>query len=651
MSKTLLRVFGPAAEIPEVGSRIQGLLGLFNFSAEDLLVQWETYKSNVVHNTNEPLSEAMLDGLHNYIQEKISRQNERSQSTPSVAKLKGMKTNGSSIKKQQPGGSMGATPLLKKRKLNFSSPANTSMEIPSEGEVSVNNTTLLGSAPGEILESLAPTNLPPKETTNTNKDIVIGANFDPKKYRYRTQNLKTLEIADYLDDQIDTLHDIITRKYHCENEFGDPNRMSQSTIVAIGRIVPDSPLATASTELNLDSLFLETARSGQYGGYGKRVKLDFSTLDRSDIGDFSLFPGQLVAFRGINNDGLAFKVSSLLKIPYLGANAYSQSEMHDFAATFGESADNLKVSIACGPFHGKSTLDFSHLATFVNHLNTSVQPDVVILLGPFLDVSILTKINVEQDPALAELKTPEQIFQSLITPILTQLECSKVILVAHGNDITMAHNVYPQPGFNRKELGLPKQFKCFPNPSVFHLNEVGFGVSNIDIFRGLKDIPLGGNVNAGLTRIDRVVSHILQQRHFHPHMACMSNDKTDVDVSYLGLAEIDSELPDVLILPSVIKRFAKVVKNVVVINPGQLVRGDRSGSFAVLQVAKPILATGERLQLNSNGEPVQNQILPGNEDDWVLQKVRQENDLDEEEVYEGYLSNVWKRCRVDLYSV
>lgn len=660
MSKVYTRLFGKEAEDSVLCSKLENLISLFNFTPDDLLIQWETYKSNVIHNTNEKLSEPLLDSLHIYIQDKITRQNEKVQSTPNFGKIKGIKSiNGSSLKKQQPinsnGGGSSNIPLLKKRKLNFSSPANTSIELPSDGDTSL----MIPSTTGEILETLSPTNLPNKETTELSKDIKIMANFNAKKYKYRTQNMKTLEIADYLDDQIDNFYEIIKKAYNCENQFGDPNRMSQSQIVAIGRIVPDSPLSNSKTELNLDSLILETGRNGQYGGYGKRVKLDFTELERDSLGDFSLFPGQLIAFKGINNDGLSFKVKTILKIPYLGSTTYSKDEIDDFNSTFNTSNDdNLKIAIANGPFHCKSNLDFNHLSTFIDHLNTNIKPDVVILLGPFLDINLLKNMNLQNDEQFKDLKTPEQIFKSIITPILLQLNCSKIILIAHNNDSTMPHNVYPQPGFNRKELGLSNKFKCFPNPSIFHLNEIGIGISNIDIFRGIKDIPLNLNNNnnnsSNLTRIDRIVSHILQQRHFHPQMISMSNDKINIDGSYLGLAEIDDELPDILILPSVIKRFAKIIKNVIVINPGQLVKGDKNGSFAVLQVSKPkiSLKSNNKIQLNSNGEPINNQLNNENDDDnWCLHKILKENDEDNEEVYEEYLSNVWKRCRVDLYSV
>lgn len=624
MNKTLTKLFGKEAEQANISSKIEDLISLFNYSPDDLLLQWETYKTNVVKNTNEKISEMLLDALQSYIQEKLTRQNEKS--TPRFSKLGNRSLNMSSNGKPSASASSSALlPNIKRRKLTFNnSSANTSMELGSEADA--NNTSLLLASTGQLLESLSPNNVPNKETTNESKTIRIEASFEPSKYNYNTQYMKTLEAADYLDEQIEKFYEIIQQQYNCEDQIGDPNRMSQAEIVAIGRIVPDSPLADSKTELNFESIFLETARSGVYGGYGKRVKLNFNSMDVSELGEFSFFPGQLIALKGINNEGEEFKVQSIMKIPYLGSTAYSRDEIRDYESSFGDSDDNLKVAIAQGPFHTKSTLDFTFLQTFVEHLNTNVKPDVVIMIGPFLDIEILSKMKLSIEET-ESLQTPSDIFQRLITPILSSLHCSNVIMVPHNNDTTMTHNVYPQPGFNRKELGLPKQFKCFPNPSIFHLNEVGLGVSNIDIFRGLKDIPIN-SANSNLTRIDRIVSHILQQRHFHPHEPAMSNDsKTNVDVSYLGLAELAVELPDILILPSVIKRFAKVIKNVIAINPGQLVKGDKNGSFAVLEVTKPKI------------------FDEGNK---CFAKVESK---DEEEVSDEYLANLWNRARVDIYSV
>lgn len=93
---------------------------------------------------------------------------------------------------------------------------------------------------------------------------------------------------------------------------------------------------------------------------------------------------------------------------------------------------------------------------------------------------------------------------------------------------------------------------------------------------------------------------------------------TDLDVSYLGLTEfVGGFSPDIMIIPSELQYFARVVQNVIVINPGRFMRatGNR-GSYAQITVTCPDLEDGN-LTLVEGEEPV-------------------------------YLHNVWKRARVDL---
>jgi hypothetical protein len=61
--------------------------------------------------------------------------------------------------------------------------------------------------------------------------------------------------------------------------------------------------------------------------------------------------------------------------------------------------------------------------------------------------------------------------------------------------------------------------------------------------------------NAGL--YDRLPNHILQQRHFYPLFPARSEARVAIQES--GLAEFVGGTPDMLILPSELGYFAKVV--------------------------------------------------------------------------------------------
>lgn len=85
-------------------------------------------------------------------------------------------------------------------------------------------------------------------------------------------------------------------------------------------------------------------------------------------------------------------------------------------------------------------------------------------------------------------------------------------------------------------------------------------MSTINIFRGSKAKQLM-NGNSNLTRIDRIVSHILPPNSFSLTEFSMSNETTNIEnISYIDLAEINDDSPGAIILPFVIKRFIKIVK-------------------------------------------------------------------------------------------
>lgn len=206
-----------------------------------------------------------------------------------------------------------------------------------------------------------------------------------------------------------------------------------------------------------------------------------------------------------------------------------------------------------------------------------------------------------------------------------------MILIPCTRDAISKHASYPQDSFDRKYLQLPKNFKCFSNPSTFQLNEAFFGCSNIDIFKDLVETTKGG-LTFSRDRFDRISEHILQQRRYYPlfpgktREILASKEKkiykhiagADLEIPYLGLTEfVGNVAPDVMIFPSELPCFARVVQNVVIINPGRFIKhkGGR-GTFAQLSIAKPDLNDG-RLTKVDNDEPV-------------------------------YLHNVWKRARIDL---
>lgn len=84
--------------------------------------------------------------------------------------------------------------------------------------------------------------------------------------------------------------------------------------------------------------------------------------------------------------------------------------------------------------------------------------------------------------------------------------------------------------------------------------------------------------------MSRTVRQLFHQRHFYPLLPTPSD--LSLDITHSKLAAFPSVTPDVLLLPSVLAPFARVVDGTVVINPGSCAKGSTlgRGSFATMQV-------------------------------------------------------------------
>lgn len=656
-SKEIIAAFGPSESLTdEVIEKINTLKQIFQLSTDDIFVRWETYNVNEVQNDLD-LNTVNLEGFQEYLQKDLSNQ---TRATPSIKKAKDF-------------GSIKRKPLLP---INSSSPIETPNKYRKLGETpfktpgthlkldsspadnyhTANNTfqrspvNHLSSSPtkpdsNSIIETL---NGHIDEISNdyeTDSKFKIATNFDAAKYKFRAMSMKLLESADMLDEQIDSVASLY-QEVHKDTQFGNPCLPAQFDITCCGRIVPDSPLYDKlfNQDLNATSLFLETSR---LSGIGQRVSLDLSNLK-----EYSLFPGQIVCLEGKNPTGRAFIVDKILELPELGAPVTPAEELKEISEGF-RGADGLKFVIACGPFSNSSNLNYSKFEEFINRINNEIKPDLVILCGPFVDLNNKSVIDgeIELPHEKVQPTNLDEVFKKTITPILKKLNSKiQVILIPSLRDATISHCSYPQDSFDRKALGLPKNVKVFPNPNGFSINEIVFGCSNLDVFKDLKDVSKIESSSKILSnRFERIINHIFDQRRYYPtfpgsvvRKPC--NDKTIVEsldgsmakelsetkiggssleVSYMGLAELGDSLPDVLISPSELKYFAKVVKNVIVINPGSFIRpykddSRQEGTYVVMNTKVPDLEDSD------NVEAI-------------------DNDLN------LYYHNVFKRSRIDIY--
>lgn len=445
-----------------------------------------------------------------------------------------------------------------------------------------------------------------------------------------------------LDAAIDDAADELRACYNIE-DFGDPGLQSQEDAYFVGRLCPESD-ALKMTET---TVHLESSRAL---GSGKRVALKFEPdmLVRGatpGAGGLGFFPGEIVGIRGRNGGGKLLAVKEVLMLPPPDANYTAPSELlrHEYATGPGSLAGHaMGVVCAAGPFTLDANLDYEPLAALLEQAAES-RPDVLLLLGPFVDAAhpLIATGQVDQ--------TPSQLFKNQIAGKLAAFmqhsPRTSVILVPSGRDLISVHSAYPQAPLPKDELlalGLPRKVRLLPNPTTFSINEVSFAVTTVDTLFHLRNqeffrrcgewVDPAANPPPDSVEKEDVMSrtcrYILRQKSFYPIFPAPLPSKVIdpplLDITHNELVRMEATGADVLIVPSMIKSFAKLVDSTVVLNPSFLVRGNTAGTFARMAV-----------------HPLERE---------ELERRTREGD-EGGEVDEPIEHRVWERCRVDIVKV
>ncbi|KAH9305014.1 hypothetical protein KI387_009418, partial [Taxus chinensis] len=376
---------------------------------------------------------------------------------------------------------------------------------------------------------------------------------------------------------------------------------SQESVFVVGLVCCDG-----EGHLNDISILLEG--SVEFSG-GQRVKLDLHKLD-----GFSLFPGQVIGVEGNNPSGhclVASRVVDSFPISYplhLGDSDKPSAkrlavDRNSQISSLPKTPKAISMLIAAGPFTTTDNLEFEPLIDLLAYARRK-QPNLLLLMGPFID-SEHPQIKVGTVDRFFG-----QIFQEEVGARLRDY-CEemgpgvRVVLVPSTRD---AHHdfVFPQPPFNMDDSEDPnQQITCVANPSFFCLNEITIGCCTVDVLRHLSGEEISripeGNSN---DRLARLATHVLSQRSVYPLFPAGSGLPLDLSVAPEALHMLS--IPDVLILPSDLASFAKVLHpaeaiqkmesgplqngghedftqcKCLCINPGRLAKGISGGTFAEL---------------------------------------------------------------------
>lgn len=406
--------------------------------------------------------------------------------------------------------------------------------------------------------------------------IKPSANTDMKKFEYRPMAMRLSEASEVLDDRIDEFAAAFQKHYDQEDiPFGNAANQSTSEIIAVGRLASDS----LEGKLNIASLVLETSRRT---GAGLRVPLKVDSLPA-----VHLFPGQIIAVKGINASGQYFSVSEFLPPPFLPPASSSPVTLDTINERLGgtDGQHPLNFIIGSGPYTADDNLNFEPLKALCKKA-AEEYADTLVLQGPFLDLEhpLVASGDIDLpesknlDPDTANLST---VFRYCITAPLQRLTAAvpsiSIFLIPSVRDAVSKHVSWPQEQLPRRELGLPKQVRVVSNPVTLSLNETVIGMCSHDVLYELRrEEVLGGKPAEGnlLTRLPR---YLIEQRHFSPLFPPSARENLPksgaegsmatgamLDLSYLKLGEWWTVRPDILITPSLLPPFVKVRFSVLV---------------------------------------------------------------------------------------
>ncbi|KAI7574638.1 DNA polymerase alpha 70 kDa subunit, partial [Hortaea werneckii] len=535
--------------------------------------------------------------------------------TPSVARSSGAHTKRKAANFD--------TPASKSTKAGLnSSPADSKTPIPARPDLPGVSFADRQNA-GQIVESInghhpaASTSVEPAAESRTK----LKANVEIQKFGYKTMAMKLSEASEVLDDRIDMFTDLIQEHYQLpDTAFGNPAAQSTAEIVAVGRIACDQP----NGKLNAASVVIETSRRM---GAGLRIPLKFQ-----DGVAYDVFPGKIMACRGTNVSGEYFAVAEILPIPQLPPPASSPMELdvhNDRLTDSSGETTPLNMMVASGPYTTDTDLDFTPLHTLLDRANDT-KADALILCGPFLDIEHPIVASGDFEPHLPantslspDRATLPDIFRHFISqPLQAFLHSSPstiIILVPSLRDALSKHVAWPQDRFAKPPLGLPKGVQVVTNPILLSINEILVGISTQDVLSELRreNVSVSSPQSSSEDTLARLTRHIIDQRHFFPIFPPQSRENLPaltriagevpdpgseerlplgacVDLSYVKLAEWVNVKPDLLVLPSGLSPFAKVVEGVTALNPGPLMKKRGAGTFAALSIQPRQLTEEER---------------------------------------------------------
>eukprot|EP00730_Choanoeca_flexa_P015575 TRINITY_DN7181_c0_g1_i1.p1 TRINITY_DN7181_c0_g1~~TRINITY_DN7181_c0_g1_i1.p1 ORF type:complete len:643 (+),score=139.85 TRINITY_DN7181_c0_g1_i1:36-1964(+) len=424
---------------------------------------------------------------------------------------------------------------------------------------------------------------PPPVTDKQPLNVAIYPNCIEKPYRFMFEKL--MDKAAILDMRIDEMSERMVKKHklllseeeeaskakmdqgedeaHGQTALAGVSLPTQEPVVVTGRVCCDG-----EGKLNAKSVLLEGSLETSNGA---RVLLNLN-----EVKQYSLFQGQIIAAEGINSSGDVFTPTTIYQGAPLSKRKTTPAQLLDYYFS-GEAAEAqaVDVFVATGPFTLSADLTYGPLWDLIDVIRRE-KPDVIVLLGPFVDSQSRLVTEGELDV------TYEQLYQDVITKVaevvIEELTHSQLVVVPSMRDV--CHDfIFPQAPLQVLEH---ERVNFFSNPCTFAVQEIVFGICSHDVLLDMTKQETSKGCESD--RMTRLANHLIEQRSYYPlspPLPGMNFDHPHIDQTAMPIT------PDVLILPSDLKHFVKNVNGTLVMNPGRLTKRNSGGTYGRMIIHAP----------------------------------------------------------------
>eukprot|EP00474_Spongospora_subterranea_P002340 CRZ02798.1 hypothetical protein [Spongospora subterranea] len=281
------------------------------------------------------------------------------------------------------------------------------------------------------------------------------------------------------------------------------------------------------------------------------------TLPTHSEAEYTLFPGAVCLVRGFNPTGSRLIAQDIIVPSPLPRPSLPVSTL------------GLSLVVASGPFTFQGDLMFSAL---IDLLDVVIErtPDYLILCGPFVDLDNVTV--PEQDPL--------EVRRELWTLITNRLQSVRTVVLTLPHVRESMHVAcFPQPPFPDSS----SKVRHLPNPCQFTLGPITLAASTHDIMFDLaSNSILKTAPGSQQNRMSSLCAALISQRSFYPLLA--PPPTASIDWTHLSKFAL-TQGPDLMLLPSTLAQFARVINDTVCVNPGRLLKGASSpGTYSRISI-------------------------------------------------------------------